>query len=126
MPGYNLIVIGTSAGGVDTFEVWIAGLPHALPAAIGIVLDCSPTGPGRPIAILTQVGSLPVTQVAKRKSSGLAASLWRFPILTYWPSRATFGSRGGHRGNPHERAVVSLSNLQPFILRRPLTGGHSH
>jgi hypothetical protein len=45
MPGHDIIVVGTSAGGVETLQTLVGGLPCDLPAAIFIVLHVAPTGP---------------------------------------------------------------------------------
>ncbi|HCF26414.1 MAG TPA: chemotaxis protein CheB, partial [Cyanobacteria bacterium UBA11049] len=42
MPGHDIIVIGTSAGGVEALAELVASLPSDLPAAIFIVLHISP------------------------------------------------------------------------------------
>lgn len=41
----RIIVVGTSAGGVEALQVIARGLPADLPAAILIVMHCSPQGP---------------------------------------------------------------------------------
>jgi two-component system, chemotaxis family, protein-glutamate methylesterase/glutaminase len=64
MPGHDIIVVGTSAGGVEALKVLTGGLPHDLPAAVFIVLHLSPMGPSFLAEILTRAGPLPVTQVA--------------------------------------------------------------
>jgi two-component system, chemotaxis family, protein-glutamate methylesterase/glutaminase len=34
MPGHDIIVVGTSAGGVEALQILVGGLPCDLPAAI--------------------------------------------------------------------------------------------
>lgn len=59
MPGQDIIVIGTSAGGVEALQTVVAGFPADLPAAVFIVLHI---GDHRSIlpAILSKAGPLPV------------------------------------------------------------------
>jgi hypothetical protein len=56
MSAHDIIVIGTSAGGVEALQILVGGLPRDLPAAIFIVLHLSPTGPSFLDEILTQAG----------------------------------------------------------------------
>jgi two-component system chemotaxis response regulator CheB len=42
MPGHDIIVVGTSAGGVEALQILVGGLPCDLPAAIRIVLRLAP------------------------------------------------------------------------------------
>ncbi len=67
MPGHDIIVIGTSAGGVEALKELAGGLPYDLPAAIFIVLHLSPTGPSFLAEILTRAGPLPATQVVDKE-----------------------------------------------------------
>jgi two-component system chemotaxis response regulator CheB len=45
MFAHDLIVVGTSAGGLDALQTIVGGLPKDLPAAILIVMHSSPQGP---------------------------------------------------------------------------------
>jgi two-component system, chemotaxis family, protein-glutamate methylesterase/glutaminase len=63
MPGHDIIVVGTSAGGVEALTTLVAGLPHDLPAAIFIVLHLAPEGPSFLAEILSRAGPLPATQM---------------------------------------------------------------
>ena len=54
----DIIVIGTSAGGLDALRRLTAGLPADLPASIFVVRHCSP-GPSRLAEILNRSGPLP-------------------------------------------------------------------
>src|SRR6266850_1002243 len=62
MPGHDLIVVGTSGGGVEALQILVGGLPCDLPAAIFIVLHIAPTGPSFLDEILTWAGPLAATQ----------------------------------------------------------------
>jgi two-component system chemotaxis response regulator CheB len=60
MPGHDLIVIGASAGGVQTLCDLLQDLPRDLPAAVLIVVHTSPTSPGILPNILDRMGPMPV------------------------------------------------------------------
>ena len=63
MPGHDIIVVGSSAGGVEALTTLVARLPHDLPAAIFIVLHLAPEGPSFLAEILSRAGPLPATQM---------------------------------------------------------------
>lgn len=58
----RLIVIGTSAGGVEALTRLVAELPADLPAAVLVVLHLSAEVPSRLAYILAKVGVLPVAE----------------------------------------------------------------
>jgi two-component system chemotaxis response regulator CheB len=62
MPARELIVIGTSAGGVEALTVIVRGLPLDLAAAVLIVLHTSPQGPSMLPEVLSAAGrSMPTS-----------------------------------------------------------------
>ena len=61
MSAKRLVVIGTSAGGIDALRTVIGGLPAGFPAAIAIVLHTSPDSPGVMHDILGRAGRLPTS-----------------------------------------------------------------
>jgi two-component system chemotaxis response regulator CheB len=63
----HLVVIGASAGGIETLRELVAGLPRDFPAAICVVLHSSPQSPGVLGAILTRAGSLPAHNARDRE-----------------------------------------------------------
>lgn len=56
MPGHDIVVIGTSAGGVEALHELAKGLQPDLPAAIFVVLHVPPTGPSVLPEILNRSG----------------------------------------------------------------------
>jgi len=59
MAGRDIIVSGASAGGVQALQELARGLPHALPAAVFVVVHTSPTSPGILPQIIDRAGPLP-------------------------------------------------------------------
>lgn len=59
MPGRDVILIGTSAGGVQALSAVAAGLPPDFPAAVFVVLHIAPYGRSAMPAILSRAGALP-------------------------------------------------------------------
>jgi two-component system chemotaxis response regulator CheB len=55
----DLVVIGASAGGVETLKRVVADLPADLPAAVCIVLHIAPDSPSMLAEILSRAGPLP-------------------------------------------------------------------
>lgn len=58
MQAHDIIVIGASAGGVETLKQLASALPEDLPAAIFVVLHVAPEGPGYLPGILEGAGPL--------------------------------------------------------------------
>lgn len=56
---HDLIVIGASAGGVETLQRVVAGLPRELPASVCVVLHLAPSSPSALAQILDRAGPLP-------------------------------------------------------------------
>jgi two-component system chemotaxis response regulator CheB len=61
MANRDIIVIGTSAGGVEALRTVVRGLPGDLPASIFIVIHTMATGPRLLAAVLNEVTELRVT-----------------------------------------------------------------
>jgi len=59
MPGHHLIVVGTSAGGLEALQRLVHGLPTDLPAAVCVVQHVSADSPGILPALLSRSGPLP-------------------------------------------------------------------
>jgi len=63
----RLVVIGTSAGGIDALRTLVGGLPHAFPAPICIVSHTAPDSPGILASILERASGLPSSHGCDRQ-----------------------------------------------------------
>ncbi|MCF6158534.1 MAG: chemotaxis protein CheB [wastewater metagenome] len=63
---HDIIVIGTSAGGVDALKELVSGLPQDMPAALFVVIHTSPTGPGILPQVLGRSGTLTVVNAVDK------------------------------------------------------------
>jgi two-component system, chemotaxis family, protein-glutamate methylesterase/glutaminase len=77
----DLVVIGASAGGVETLKRVVGGLPADLPAAVCIVLHIAPDSPSLLGQILARAGALPCHAAYE------AESLHKGAILVAPPDR---------------------------------------
>jgi two-component system chemotaxis response regulator CheB len=59
MSGHDIIVVGTSAGGVETLSKLVAQFPEDLPATVFVVQHVIATAAGHLASILTRAGPLP-------------------------------------------------------------------
>jgi two-component system, chemotaxis family, protein-glutamate methylesterase/glutaminase len=98
----DLVVIGASAGGVETLRRVVAALPEDLHAAVCIVLHISPGSPSALAHILQRAGTLPC-QAARdgdylRQGTILVASPDHHLVIEDDHVRLTVGPReNGHR-----------------------------
>src|SRR5438309_10758162 len=65
MPNTQVVVIGTSAGGLDALRTIVAELPEDLPVPICIVMHMAPQSPGVLHEILERAGRLPAVSVTQ-------------------------------------------------------------
>jgi two-component system chemotaxis response regulator CheB len=61
MPGKDIIVVGTSTGGIEALQVLVSGLPHDFRASLFVVLHIGPGGLGILPEILERAGRLPAS-----------------------------------------------------------------
>jgi two-component system chemotaxis response regulator CheB len=62
VPKHDIIVIGTSAGGVEALSALVPTLPRRLPASVFVVLHLTPTANSYLPQILNRAGKLPCSQ----------------------------------------------------------------
>lgn len=98
----DLVVMGASAGGVETLKEVVAGLPVDLPAAVCVVLHIAPTSPSALAHILGRAGPLPCRSAddgeALRSGEILVAPPDRHLVVEDGRARLTVGPReNGHR-----------------------------
>lgn len=99
---HDLIVIGASAGGVETLRRVVARLPADLPAAVCVVVHIAPTSPSVLAHILKRAGRLACTQAtdgdALNPGQILVAPPDRHLVIEGGRARLTVGPReNGHR-----------------------------
>lgn len=99
---HDLVVIGASAGGVETLRRVMAGLPADLRATVCVVLHIAPTSPSALASILGRSGPLPchaaVDGEALRHGEILVAPPDRHLVIDDAHVRLTVGPReNGHR-----------------------------
>ena len=59
MPGRDIVVVGTSAGGVEALRALVAGLPDDFSGSVFVVMHTAPDSPGVLAQILDRSGPLP-------------------------------------------------------------------
>jgi two-component system chemotaxis response regulator CheB len=67
MPGRDIIVVGTSAGGVEALRALLAGMPSDFPGSIFVVMHTAPDSPGVLAQILDRSGPLPAANAVNRE-----------------------------------------------------------
>jgi two-component system, chemotaxis family, protein-glutamate methylesterase/glutaminase len=65
MPNTRVVVIGTSAGGLEALRTIVTALPQDFPAPICVVMHMAPQSPGVLHEILGRSGKLPAVNVTK-------------------------------------------------------------
>jgi two-component system, chemotaxis family, protein-glutamate methylesterase/glutaminase len=64
---HDIIVMGASSGGIESFMEIVSGLPRDLPAAVFVVLHVSPRGTTQFPEILNRAGPLPAAHALDRE-----------------------------------------------------------
>jgi two-component system, chemotaxis family, protein-glutamate methylesterase/glutaminase len=67
MRGRDIIVVGTSAGGVEALRALVGGLPADFPGSVFVVMHTAPDSPGVLAQILGRSGPLPATNASNRE-----------------------------------------------------------
>src|SRR5215207_568563 len=66
MPGRDIVVVGTSAGGVEALRALVGGLPADFPGSVFVVMHTAPDSPGVLAHILDRAGPLPAANASNR------------------------------------------------------------
>src|SRR4051812_22292376 len=124
----DLVVIGTSAGGVDALRFLVGHLPADFPAAVGIVLHTAPDSPGILDTILGRAGPLRAVAVFRAERIEMGTLYVAAPDhhLVVEPSRMR--ATRGPRENRFRPAVDPLfrsaaQTYGPRVIGVVLTGG---
>ena len=67
MPGRDIVVVGTSAGGVEALRALVGGLPADFPGSVFVVMHTSPDSPGVLAHILDRAGPLLAANATNRE-----------------------------------------------------------
>src|ERR1044071_997405 len=67
MPGRDIVVVGTSAGGVEALRALVGGLPAGFPGSVFVVMHTAPDSPGVLAQILDRSGPLPAANATTRE-----------------------------------------------------------
>jgi two-component system chemotaxis response regulator CheB len=67
MSGKDIVVVGTSAGGVEALRTLVGGLPADFPGSVFVVMHTAPDSPGVLAQILDRAGPLPASHAENRE-----------------------------------------------------------
>ncbi|HEX8499644.1 MAG TPA: chemotaxis protein CheB [Pyrinomonadaceae bacterium] len=67
MPGRDIVVVGTSGGGVEALKTLVGGLPADFPGSVFVVMHAAPDSPGVLGQILDRSGPLPAANAVNRE-----------------------------------------------------------
>ena len=67
MPGRDIVVVGTSAGGVEALRALVGGLPADFPGSVFVVMHAASESPGVLAQILDRSGPLPAAHASNRE-----------------------------------------------------------
>src|SRR5215211_5818100 len=67
MPGRDIVVVGTSAGGVEALRALVGGLPADFHGSVFAVMHTAPDSPGVLAQILDRSGPLPASYASNRE-----------------------------------------------------------
>lgn len=97
MQNRDIIVVGSSAGGIEALKTLVKGLPKDLPAAMFVVQHVAEESPGALASILARYGTLPASMVEEtqpfERGHIYVAPPNRHMILTRQGVRVVFGPR---------------------------------
>ena len=107
-PGRDLVVVGTSAGGIEALRILIGSLPRDFPAALMVVLHLSPGAPSLLSKILGRESLLPVLDARDGESIQPGHVYVAQPDLHLMVDNGKVRLVHGPRENRHRPAVDTL------------------
>lgn len=127
MRGHDIVVVGTSAGGVAALQQIFSGLPRDFPAAIFVVMHLTPHLPSFLSQVVVKAGQLPATAVDRtmkfRPGRIYVAPPDHHLILTRTEVRINRGPRENwHRPSIDVLFRSAANALGPRVVGVVLTG----
>jgi two-component system chemotaxis response regulator CheB len=104
-PGHDIIVIGTSSGGVEVLTRLVSRLPETLPAAVFVVLHVRPDAPSLLPAILNRAGLLPAAHAVDAEPIRTGRIYVAPPGMQMYVQRRRVAVERGPRENMHRPAI---------------------
>ena len=130
MPDHDIIVIGTSAGGLDALKRLTGGLPPDLPAAVFVVQHLSPHMPSILPQALSRAGPLPAQHPTDQQAFEYGQIYVAPPGAHLLLERDRIRLTAGPRENRHRPAIDPLFRsaavaFGPRVIGVVLTGALS-
>jgi two-component system chemotaxis response regulator CheB len=127
MFGHDIIVIGTSVGGVDALQRLIGSLPANLPSSVFVVMHTAPQEPGLLPEILRKTSALPVRHGVEGEKIVHGRVYVSPPDLHLMVNGARIRVARGPKENFHRPAVDALfrtaaESYGPRVVGVVLTG----
>ncbi len=122
MPGHDIIVVGTSAGGVEALTHLVKNLPPDIKAAILIVLHVPSHGTSVLPRILKRAGSLPVSHVEDGEAILVGKIYVAPPDYHLLVKKGYLNLSRGARENSHRPAIDPLFRTAARAYGRRVVG----
>jgi two-component system chemotaxis response regulator CheB len=103
--GHDIIVIGTSSGGVDVLTRLVSTLPESLPAAVFVVLHVRPDAPSLLPAILNRAGQMPAAHAVDAEPIRTGRIYIAPPGMQMYVHARRVAVERGPRENMHRPAI---------------------
>jgi two-component system, chemotaxis family, protein-glutamate methylesterase/glutaminase len=118
----DIIVVGTSAGGVAALETLVKGLPSDIEAAIFVVLHLSPSSPSHLAEILQRRTKIPVAQARDGESIRRGRIYLARPDYHLMLERDRIRLPRGPRENRHRPAIDALFRSAAYTYSSRVIG----